>query len=203
LALCFLEKTKSEKGEDMKKQKNIFLFWWPVLTAGFVALYWADYYLVFGRVPVVTGIPISPEWKLELPFSISRWWDIALGVFWPPIISFLFDHYKKEKDLDLVLVMGLMVGLGSGLVVNLGVGLVFCLLIIIIFGLLFSSSPSPAIGLIFGLSVSLGAGLTAGIAAGIISGLAAVLVFGLGILAKLAFNLCLGRILRGKVKGWM
>jgi len=58
----------------------------------------------------------------QLPFAISRWWDILFAPIWTFILVFLFTPKKVKGDRDLF--FGLVVGLGFGLVIGLGVDLV-------------------------------------------------------------------------------
>ena len=81
----------------------------------------------------------------QLPFAISRWWDILFAPIWTFILVFLFTPKKVKGDRDLF--FGLVVGLGFGLGVGLGFGLGVGLIIGLGFGLGF--------GLVFGMGVGL------------------------------------------------
>ena len=75
----------------MEKERKIKLIVrWSIFTAGSIALFWFIWYLITGSVPTVTSIRITtvtsiiirPEWTIQLPFGISRWWDILIGPIW-------------------------------------------------------------------------------------------------------------------------
>lgn len=110
----------------MEKQRKYALMWrWSLITGELIALFWAIWYLTTGSVPMVTSIKMTPEWTWQLPFGISRWWDILIGPIWPIILISLFTNERITKDEELV--VGLAVGLVVGLVVGLPFGLVFSL----------------------------------------------------------------------------
>ena len=128
----------------MEKERKRKLMWrWSLITAGLIALFWTMWYLITGQVPVMTSIKMTPELTWQLPFGISRWWDILIGPIWSFILISFFTNERITKNEGLVfgLVFGLVAGLGFGLVFGLGFGLVF--------------------GLVFGLGAGLSFGLVA------------------------------------------
>jgi hypothetical protein len=155
---------------------------WSLVTAGLIALFWAIWYLVIGNVPVVTSIKMTPDWVIQLPCGISRWWDILIGPIWSTIIILIITSEKIRKDEDLV--VSLVVGLAAGLVFGLGVGLVVDLAVGLVAGLVFGLGVGLVVGLGAGLGVGLGVGLVVGLGADLAVGLAA----GLGALIKWIFS---------------
>ena len=144
------------------------------LTAGAVtALFWTVWYLVFGSVPGITAIPITPDWSYTLPFVISHWWDIPSVMILSALIVLLVPEESEGERgaLALGLILGLVYGLISGLIVGLAPGLAFALVVGLISGLSF--------GLVFGLVVGLSSGLTSGLVVGLSSGLTSGLALGL------------------------
>lgn len=98
---------------------------WSILTAGFIALFWTIWYLATGSTPTVTGIKITPNRIIQLPFSISRWWDILAGPIWSIILISIFTsktfREKIKEYPGLVCCLGF--GLGFSLVIGVGYAL--------------------------------------------------------------------------------
>ena len=166
----------------MGRQRKINLMWrWSVLTAGLIALFWTIWYLTAGSVPTISSIKMTPNWTPELPFGISRWWDVLIGPIWSVVLIFLFTNEKMKKTDDLV--FSLALGMVFGLVFSLGFGLVFSLVVSLAFGLVvgltLSLVISPVFGLILGLVIGLFLGLVVSLAFGLVVGLALCLSFGL------------------------
>jgi len=64
-----------------------------------VLLFWIIYSLVIGPVPAISEITLF-RLHFHLPFglSISRWWDIILGIFIGSLLSQLYLSIKAVKD---------------------------------------------------------------------------------------------------------
>ncbi|MFH1412926.1 MAG: hypothetical protein ABIG10_02760 [bacterium] len=175
--------------------RNTLMLRWSIITAGFTAIFWTIWFLSTGSVPVVTEIIlIKGRLVYELPFHISRWWDILLGPIYSCAIVYLFTH-KKIKDDDVLIVrlvfglgLGLVAGLVIGLVAELDIGLAFGLVVGLIFGLTAGLGFGLGLGLVAGLVVGLVAGLALGLVTGLGAGLGFGLVTGLGALLKLIFR---------------
>lgn len=166
--------------------RQVLMFRWSLVTAGLIALFWTIWYLVAKSVPIVAEISVTKDLSYQLPFYISRWWDILLGPAYSCIFVYLFsihEKIRKGEDLDfklylglgfglfLGLVFGLVFGLGShGLVFGLGLGLFFVLMFLV-FDLFSGLGFGLGFGLVFGLVSGLGAGLIFGLVLGLISGL--------------------------------
>ena len=115
----------------MEKERKYKLMWrWSLITAGTITLFWTIWYLVAGQVPVVTSIKMTPELTWQLPFGISRWWDILIGPIWLIMLILIFTSRERKKYICFI------VGAACGL----------------IYGLFFS----PAVGLVAGLIVAMG-----------------------------------------------
>ena len=126
----------------MKTRQKQLMWRWSVLSSSLIALFWTIYYFTTGSVPIVTSIDLTPTTTIDLPFTISRWWDILIGPIYTIIFVSIFNAntMKRDEDFNTALVVGLIIGLGVGLVVGLG----------------------------FGLGVSLGFGLVVGLVAGLL-----------------------------------
>lgn len=96
---------------------------WSILTAGFIALFWTIWYLRIGQVPIVNSIKITPDCTIQLPFGVSRWWDIL--PIWSIILISIFTNKtfseKIKKYPNLVGRLGM--GLGFSLVIGVGYAL--------------------------------------------------------------------------------
>lgn len=133
-------------------RRNKLLVRWALVSAGLVALFWGSWYLTYGSVPMVSAIKLTPNWTLNLPFSISRWWDVLMAPVWSTILILIFTNHRDMKD------KGLALGLTSGLVFMLASG--------------------PASGLVFGLAFG-AFGLVLGLVLGLVFMLASRLALGL------------------------
>lgn len=100
------------------------LMWrWSLVTAALITAFW-HIWAIFAPVPAVYSITINMDYSCQLPFPISRWWDVLFG----PIYSALFIwiwyrlmQLKKNRNelasaVILQLMMAVGVGLGFGLI---------------------------------------------------------------------------------------
>lgn len=183
----------------MERERKTKLMWcWSLLTAGLIALFWTIWYLNVGSVPVFKSIKMTPNWTLELPFGISRWWDILIGPIWSVILIPLFinETIRKNKDFIDNLVFGLAFGLGfslgfglfAGLDFSLVFGLGFGLFLGLVFSLSFGLGFGLDLGLVFGLGFSLGFSLFYGLGFSLFYGLGFSLFYGLGFLLMFVFS---------------
>ncbi len=174
-----------------ENQRKKMLWRIPLTIAILVAIFWGTWYLATGNIPVVSQISWAKEATIQLPFSMSRLWDIPFAFVWALVLIFLFTHKKIRNDEDLIsgLFFGLIAGLFFGLGIGLGVGLFFGLSISLSIGLIcgliaglkFNTAFSLGFGLVFGLSVGLFFGLDIGLGIGLVYGLIAGLFFDLGL----------------------
>lgn len=151
---------------------------WSLVTGVIIALFWGVWYLINGSVPTVTSVRITPDWTIQLPFAISRWWDVLIGPLWSVMLILILTNKRiwDNEDLKAGLVFGLVYGLAFGLAFGLALGLFVGLA----FGLFVGLALGPIAGLAFGLVSGLVSGLVAGLVAGLVFGLAYGLVYGLG-----------------------
>lgn len=155
---------------------------WSLVSAAGIGLFWLIYWLIVGKVPVVSQI----RWW-QLPFDISRWWDMLIGPIGAIIFNFVYYKAKDKKDEPVFgLVTGLVFGLVFILAFNLGLGLIF--------DQSFFLGLSLGLGLIIGLKLALGFKSIASPSFGLGFILGLSLVFGLifGLAFALAFSLILG-----------
>lgn len=127
-------------------QRKKMLWRIPLVAAILVAIFWGIWSF-FGQVPATDHLQITEKWTLQLPFSVSRWWDVLFASIWAFILVLIFSSGRIKKDEDLG---------AAGLVIGLVFSLVFGLIVALVFGL------------VFGLIVALGVGLGTGLAAGLI-----------------------------------
>lgn len=102
----------------MKKETIKKMVFWSFVSAGLIALFWMACYFLTGSVPVADKIQFSKEISLDLPFNISRWWDILLGPFFSLYLVYLWSS-AKEKDCTIgVVITGMIIGviMGSGVI---------------------------------------------------------------------------------------
>lgn len=146
----------------------------PLIAAILVAMFWGIWSL-FGSVSATDHLQMTAKWTLQLPFSVSRWWDVLFAPIWALIFVLILSlkRTKKDKNLDSMLVVGLVLSLAVGMLFGLGVGLVIGLFAILVFGL------ASSFDLGIGLDVGLGVGLAVGLAVGLVFGLAVGLAVGL------------------------
>ena len=85
---------------------------WALVTAGGIALFWGCWYYFAGSVPKTVTIQISSLLQIDLPFSVSRWWDIFIPLLWIIVFDKIFaDETKEETDeLIFALISGLALG---------------------------------------------------------------------------------------------
>ncbi|MBU1915774.1 hypothetical protein KKC47_01440, partial [Patescibacteria group bacterium] len=153
-----------------------------------MAVFWGVWWLIAGSVPATTAISWTPEVSINLPFALSRLWDIPavfgwafgltiLGSFWPEL--WRGRNEDLGAGLGVGLVAGLVAGLGTGLVAGLAAGLAAGLVAGLAYGLVaglgYGLVAGLAYGLVAGLGYGLGAGLGYGLGAGLGAGLAPLL----------------------------
>ena len=134
---------------------------WAIVSTGLVALFWIIWYLIVGSIPVTDVIKMPNNWmsdnsQIQLPFSVSRWWDIPFAPVWSSIFVLLFTNNKVMKNKDMM--FNLITALIAGLIIALGTGLTVTV----------SLAVALSAGLGAGLAVALGAGLGIGLTIGLI-----------------------------------
>lgn len=101
----------------MKKGTIKKMVFWSMISAGIIALFWTVWWLIAGSVPVTKEIRFSHDAGLDLPFDISRWWDILMGPFFSLYLVYLWS-LAEEKDCALgINITGVILGaiIGSGI----------------------------------------------------------------------------------------
>lgn len=141
----------------MKKKIYTIILRWSLLINGLIALFWIIWQAVFGSVPEVNSINITPAWNYALPFGLSRWWDILAGLIWSGLIIKI-SLIKEFADHD---------NLQTGLIISVVFTLTFCLvlgMLVVLFNTVaFGFAKSAFMGLIFGLDTSLVVGMLFGL----------------------------------------
>ena len=164
------------------------------VSAEAIALFWFMWYLISDSMPVVshTQLWLVTGQVFNLPFGMSRFWDVFLGPLGSVILVWMlsFDYRKTKISSDLMIAgmfVGLVFGLLSELVFGPIIGINFGLGCGLIFGLIagFGRGVAPeklvglALGLGFGVGFGLIFGLVTGLVAGLIAGPTVGLAFGL------------------------
>jgi len=185
---------------DTVRQKK--LMWrWSIVTAGIMTLFWTVWYWINGEVPTTTSIFLSinnedhsKDIFWNLPFGISRWWDILIGPIWSVALIKLFTNKRvyNNNDISFTLVSALFIGIFFGLVLGLSPELGLGLTISLCYALLFGLGVGPVTSLVFGLVISLVFCLGICLVYFLNYGLLHGLVFGLGI--SLAIGLVFGLV---------
>ena len=171
-----------------RERRHRLMFRWSLFTAALIAAFWMVWYRTNGSVPSVTHIKMTQNWTIELPFAISRWWDILIGPIWSVSLIAVLTKDRSEalkKNLITAIIFTMPIVLLSSLIFGLpDVGLTLGLTIVV--------PISVLIGLIIGLFYGLVSGLAVGLITGLVTGLFNGLAFGL--ILELALGLIIGLI---------
>ena len=168
--------------EKIQRRKTLWRL--PLILAMIVVIVWGAWYLIAGEVPVIKTVNISNEWTLELPFSISRWFDAPLIATLVFVLIFIFTSPKITKNDDLTsnltggLLISLIVGMSTGFLgLNMSptLGITTCLCYGTATFYAFGLNPTLISSLVTGLGFGLGLGLIVGM----IIGMAFSLIVGL------------------------
>ena len=125
-------------GEFTQARKETFqtmkMMWrWSIMSTGLTVLFWWAWWLIRGNVPVIDSIILEPghDLQFDLPYAVSRLWDVVMIPFWT--VSIVLILTRKVKDgyckMSTPLFSGLLIGLclGTQLFLNLGLGM--CLIV--------------------------------------------------------------------------
>jgi len=90
---------------------------WSIFSAVLIAAFWTIWYLVAGQVPAVESIKMTETWTIQLPFAMSRWWDILIGPIWSIIIILVvtIGRFQSEGASSALAVTILGITIGAGL----------------------------------------------------------------------------------------
>lgn len=168
----------------------------PILVMVLITIFWFVW-LHYRSIPTLTAIRLSHDWDWNLPFPISRKWDIIFGGIWTTVIIWLFTNEQllaeaKFKGLIALMWSGIISSMicFSFMYFNL-IGVFYVCLIFQIFsiGICFfiSLSHSITIRLIYNLIYGLGVGFGLGLVLGLGPGLLAGLTFGLLMFVTILF----------------
>ena len=90
------------------------MIFWSFISAGLIALFWTIWYFVTGSVPVTNKIQFAKNLTLNLPFNISRWWDILLGPFFSLYLVYLWPPTEEKGYAVAVAIVGVIIGMVMG-----------------------------------------------------------------------------------------
>jgi hypothetical protein len=130
--------------------------------SGLTAVFWAIWLVFKGHIPEINCIKITSEYAINLPFEMSRWWDILLG----PVYGVIFVIANKINDDDDLFIVSFVITLvvTAFLAWTTPLTIIALLTAGIIISLLVNYETSLGIGLVFALLIGLINGLLAGIA---------------------------------------
>ena len=158
-------------------RRNTLVWRWSIISTSVLTLFWFVWYLIVGSVPEASQIVLWPGLTVQLPFPISRWYDLLLGPIYSYLIVYLLTSKQFKDSLvneDIVPGLLLVIGAGlSGLLVGAFFGLFLGLGVVLVLGLVFGL----AFGLVFGLGTGLGTGLAFGLAFWLFAGLVILIIF--------------------------
>jgi len=171
----------------MEKQQRKNMLWRiPLALTILIAFSWGICYLMKGEVPIVSQVESGINKTTQLPFSISRLWDIPFTFIWSFILVFLFTRKKfKDEDgfLNLYLILGLFIGSVISIAVNPVVGLSTSLIMgaaLTLFACVhFEVINAFIISLFFGLGAGLSIGILIGLGPGLLIALSICLIDGM------------------------
>ena len=166
-------------------------------TILFLSFFWGLWFLLEKGMPVIREVQFWSNFKVTLPFGISRGFDpLIIGIVWPLVYAWLLGHKLAEKhispdrDIAATFISGLIFGAVAGLVIVAGIAnfvpaIVATWFITFLISISFLSyigtknwSMSDRIEVAYLFSLSIGWGMSLGIALlagglfGIIAGLA-------------------------------
>ena len=94
---------------------------WSMISAGIIALFWTFWYFVIGPVPTTDKIQFTEGLNLNLPSSVSRWWDVLIGLIGSICVVALRSTNKQEHiDFPLGVGIGVVLGLFLGFSLECG-----------------------------------------------------------------------------------
>jgi len=181
----------------MKKERKLKkMIIWAILSALAVSVFWLNWRLITGFVPVVDKIKICKGLSYGLPFAISRWWDILFAPAWAMVILWLVGR-KWEEDWDNKIIIAGILSLAAvfGFCLSAAVSypldirgfdfamvfvmaMYFVLMLVIAVLCFLVNFFAPPFNLKIGFGFGLGFGLTFGLIFGLIFGLGIGLIFG-------------------------
>lgn len=149
---------------------------WSLISSATIALFWMAKWMITGSMPVYQSVQIVPQWDwaIALPHPIPKVWDCFLGPIYTGILVSLFTG-KRDKDMIVGLILGLVCGVGFGLIAPF----VFALILAICVGTVFALCEDQFFALGFVLGAVLGGALVSGLVIGLIIALIVRLVIAL------------------------
>mgnify|MGYP001583861491 CR=1 FL=1 len=152
-------------------------------------LFWAVWQTTIGEVPALRIVGVTRQFRWQLPFAISRWWDIPAI----PVLAALYFFFKDKaargavKKERLSWAVGFSAYLGFLCTADTGMVHVFAMAVFagLVAGWLLALHKNPflhfqetvVIGCAAGLSVMVGAGIVIGFFPGLVLGTLLVAIF--------------------------
>jgi len=180
--LLFKNMSFEKKGGKMQEKTKNKLWKIPSMVTVFAVISLGSWYLIASKILAISQVELTEYITIQLPFAISRLWDIPAIFIWTFILVFLFTNEKIKNDKETLsslmasLFVGFFLGLATGLMVGLFVGLGTALVTSLIVAPSFTGFNSRA-GFLIGLGTSIGVGI------------------GLGVVSSFGIGLCIGLIL--------
>jgi hypothetical protein len=176
-----------------------------IVSASLIAMFWGVWHMVMGQVPEVDSIQITQTQTINLPFSISRWWDVLSGPIWSILLILLFTRKKiktnRNDQFTCAVVTGILACLTlESLSVGIGAGLTLGFFAIFLFSILFGlREESWLVSVAIGIGSVLGVGLSISIFSGLAGAVYGIIVFAF---LEIAFALS-DRTLWIKIYSWL
>lgn len=132
-------------------------------------------YKMFGRLPGESAITLTTNHVFDLPFTVSRWWDLLIGPVWAfPVTLIVTSGYFKNRmartNMTFTLVAWVVVSIVAGIYGGMHYGMFIGTTV----ALVFTAGLHHLNTLYAGLLISLGCGLLIAAKFGFLSGVATV-----------------------------
>lgn len=110
---------------------------YSLITTALIALFWFTWKLNGVEVPSTNTLDFTNTLTFTLPFSVSRWWDVLIGIIWPsPFIwNAVTDLYNK---IDRPILQTVLTNIQHMIAISLGGGAIGGILFGIINGIIIS-----------------------------------------------------------------
>lgn len=133
-------------------------------------------YKMFGRLPGESSITLTANHVFDLPFTVSRWYDLLIGPVWAfPITLIVTNGYFQNRKARAELAFTLLMWAAISLICGIYGGMHYAMFVGTAVALVFTAGIIHNLSTLYaGLLISLGCGLIAATQFGALSGVATV-----------------------------
>ena len=186
----------------LAKRRNNLLVRIPAVMAAAVALFWGIWYLITGNLPSVSAMTLSQKMTYQLPFVVSRLWDIPAAAVFAVlgVMIWYFTEKIEEKEYELstsatiiILIIAVITPISALSTITVLVSTIIFTIIFAIFTLALAITAEKynmavymAVCVAMGIVLAFGVGLGTAVVFGGVVGLAALV--GLAILYVLVIS---------------